>query len=432
MAKVGVTFQPDRAYLDLVLPLAVELADYVEVAPETLWRRDAHGNLAANAFHATLRTFVTASGLDVVAHGVGLSLGTADPYDEPRLQRWLARIAEDHATFGFLWYSDHLGATVLDGIELTLPIALPATEAAASVVAERLRRLQAIVHDVGCENAVCYFTLDDWLHEPGFLDRVLHAPRTHLVLDLHNVFTMARNLGVDPARYLEALDLDRVIEIHVSGGSDSDPAWLPSRRVLRLDAHDSAVPEPVWDMLARVAPFCRNLRGVTLERMEGTVEPGDVPLLRRELERVREVVAGLQGAQATASGVRADSAAEVHADRSTDATTEATDAEHTDLAAQQARLARALTRLDRSSVAGDGVADDDGFRLAAMMVARLRFERLMRLSPTAHAWFERDAQAFTRAFVRYHASCPADAVDPWGDGDRFGRWVDRHAGSEPD
>lgn len=292
MTAVGITFHADARYLELVLPLAAELADYVEVAPETLWREGAGGELEPNAYHASLREFLAATGKRVVAHGVGLSLGTACAADEPRLERWLRRIAADHAVLGYEWYTDHLGATVLGGTEVTLPIALPMTEVAADVVAERLRRLQAVVGDVGFENSVFYFLLGDWQREPAFFARALRAPRTHLLLDLHNVYTMARNVGADADAYLDSLDLDRVLEIHVSGGDDSDPAWLPSRRVLRLDSHDRAVPEPVWDLLARIAPRCPNLRGVTLERMEGTVEASDVPELRNELRMLRERLDG--------------------------------------------------------------------------------------------------------------------------------------------
>jgi uncharacterized protein (UPF0276 family) len=157
------------------------------------------------------------------------------------------------------------------------------------VVRRSLRALQAVVPDVGVENTVLYFTLGSPLDEPAFLRRVLRAPRTHLLLDLHNVFTMAQNFGFEPRAYLDQLDLAKVIEIHLSGGSPSDPAWLPTGRVLRLDAHDTAVPEPVWALFEQVAPRCPNLRGVTLERMEGTVEEPDVPVIRDELRRARSV-----------------------------------------------------------------------------------------------------------------------------------------------
>jgi uncharacterized protein (UPF0276 family) len=289
--RVGITLQPERRYLDLLAPLFDE-ADYVEVAPETLWRRGDDGRIVPNAFHDEFRAFAERTGKPFVAHGVGLSLGTVDPADGARLERWLARIALDHATFGFLWYTDHLGVTVLDGRAVTLPIALPMTDAMAGVVRDRLLALQRILPDVGFENSVFYFLLGDWLDEPAFFARILTRERTHLLLDLHNVFTMAVNLDADAGEYLERIDLSRVIEIHLSGGARSDPAWLPDGRTLRLDSHDRAIPEDVWALYERVAPRCPNLRGVTVERMEGTVDDGDVVVLRDELRRARRVIHG--------------------------------------------------------------------------------------------------------------------------------------------
>ena len=67
----------------------------------------------------------------------------------------------------------------------------------------------------------------------------------HLVLDLHNAFTTARNTGVDVDAYVAGMPLERVIELHVSGGAESDPRWLRSGRVLRLDSHDTPVPDEV-------------------------------------------------------------------------------------------------------------------------------------------------------------------------------------------
>ena len=81
-----------------------------------------------------------------------------------------------------------------------------------------------------------------------------------------------------------------MIEIHLSGGSFSDPGWLPEGAVLRLDSHDDDVPEEVWALFEETFPRCPNLRGVTLERMEGTVTADDAPLLREELRRIRTVL----------------------------------------------------------------------------------------------------------------------------------------------
>jgi uncharacterized protein (UPF0276 family) len=267
-------------------------ADYFEVAPETTWRRAADGGWEPNGFHREFLRIGDALQKPFVGHAVHGSFGTADARDHERQATWQQRLAADHAAFRFEWLTDHLGAAVLDGRAVTLPIALPMHDTMAAIVRERLVALQQVVPDVGVENSVFYFLLGDWLDEPAFLSRILSAPRTHLLLDLHNVWTMAQNVGADPAAWLDRLDASRVIEIHLSGGEQSQPGWLPEGRTLRLDSHDHAVPDEVWALFERVLPRCINLRGVTLERMEGSVAAGDVPLVRDELRRIREVLRG--------------------------------------------------------------------------------------------------------------------------------------------
>lgn len=287
---VGFTLQPEERYLALTAEL-LELVDYVEVTPETLWREDERGDLVANGFHAHFERVRDATRLPFVAHGVAFSLGSARP-DPTRRARHLARVALDQAAFDFRWYTDHLGVTELASRSVTLPIALPLVPAAARAVRASLDAMRTVVRDTGCENSAFYYALGDPLAEPEFLRDALSHERSHLLLDLHNVWTNSTNLGFDAWSYVERLPLDKVIEIHVSGGVDSDPAWLPSGAKVRLDSHDAAVPEEVWALLERVLPLVPNLRGVTLERMEGTVEPNDVAILREELRRVRVLTEG--------------------------------------------------------------------------------------------------------------------------------------------
>lgn len=288
--RIGITLQPEVKYLDLLEPLFRDEVDYFEIAPETMWRIDRAGKWLPNGFHRAFAAIGARTGKPFVAHAVQGSLGTADARDRPRQAEWLTRLAADHEVFRFRWLTDHLGASVLDGRAVTLPIALPMDETMAAIVRRRLLGLQTVVPDVGFENSVFYFLLGPWLAEPAFFDRILAPPRTHLLLDLHNVHTMAVNLRGDADEYLDRLDASRVIEIHLAGGSASRRGWLPEGRTMWLDAHDHAVPEAVWRLYERIVPRCSNLRGVTLERMEGTVEAGDVDGLRDELRRAREVL----------------------------------------------------------------------------------------------------------------------------------------------
>lgn len=297
MIGVGLALQPEQAFLDLLEPVIRDV-DYYEVAPETLWWADAQGGLHENGYFGRFAQLLAATGKPFVAHGVGLSLGTADHDDGARRRRWLDRVARDHAVFGFEWYTEHLGATSMDGKALALPLPLPMTEHVARVVRGRLRSMQRVVDVVGVENTAAYFLLGDPLDEPAFLRRILRRRGHVLLLDLHNLYTMALNFGFDPQAYLRKLELDRVIEIHVSGGVDADPRWTKSGRVMRLDSHDAPVPEPVWALLDWVLPRCSRLRGVTLERMEGTVGQAEVPLIAGEIARIRAAVCRRFGAAA--------------------------------------------------------------------------------------------------------------------------------------
>ena len=69
-------------------------------------------------------------------------------------------------------------------------------------------------------------------------------------------------------------------------------------------------------------------------------------------------------------------------------------------------------------------ADEDGVRISALLVARLRFERLLRGSPEAEAWFDRDPAEFSAAFRRYHAEVPPTAYFPPGEARLFRRWIE--------
>lgn len=66
--------------------------------------------------------------------------------------------------------------------------------------------------------------------------------------------------------------------------------------------------------------------------------------------------------------------------------------------------------------------DEDGVRVQALLVARLRFERLLAGSAEAIAWFERDPAGFAQAFRRYHREVAMTAWFPAPEARLFERW----------
>ena len=68
----------------------------------------------------------------------------------------------------------------------------------------------------------------------------------------------------------------------------------------------------------------------------------------------------------------------------------------------------------------------DGVRLAALLVARLRFERLIHGSEEAARAYEQDPESFTEEFRRYHHAAPPISFFPVGEARQFAEW--RRAG----
>lgn len=288
---VGFVLHASEKYLSLCREIIEGEAEFLELAPETLWSADLAGNLTPTRWAGVMDEIRKRSGKPFVAHGLGLSPGTAaeSPEDEERFRRWLAAIRRDQETFEFRWYTEHLGWVQFQGAEVNLPLPLPPTADAVATVARRLNQLRPIISEVGFENQVAYLTFGDVRDEPKFWNRICSEGNLWLLLDLHNCYTQCLNNDVPLEEYLANVDLTRVLEIHLSGGSESEPEWLPSRRVMRLDSHDGPVPEPVWQAFQRIRPHCPNLRGVVVERLEADLAREDVPPLRDEVRRARRI-----------------------------------------------------------------------------------------------------------------------------------------------
>ena len=72
-------------------------------------------------------------------------------------------------------------------------------------------------------------------------------------------------------------------------------------------------------------------------------------------------------------------------------------------------------------------ASPDGLRMAALLVSKLRFERLVQGSRAAGEWFLRDGRGFTAAFAEYHRDVPPRAHDPWAEAAAFAAWLEQGA-----
>ncbi|MBK8970881.1 MAG: DUF692 domain-containing protein [Hahellaceae bacterium] len=175
-------------------------------------------------------------------HGVGLSLGSADPLD----MRYLTRLRERIRRYSPLLVSEHLSWGRLGARNSHELLPLPFTPTVARYLADRIQAVQTFL---GCrlliENLSSYLTYaDDVMAEWEFLCEVVQQADCDVLCDLNNIYVSACNHDFDPQRYLEALPRGRVKEIHLAGFSDEGSHLL--------DTHSAPVSEPVW-MLYRSA-----------------------------------------------------------------------------------------------------------------------------------------------------------------------------------
>jgi uncharacterized protein (UPF0276 family) len=257
--------------------------DYLEVVPDILWTDFGPGHEPRyfDDPDGVLFLDAVAAVKPVIPHSIGLSIGAAHRFDAEHVEQ----MARWHEWLSFPWHSDHLAYAVADhgDGEVNLGTTMPLVHDAATLalVAERAQRVhERVPVPFALENNVQYFELvEPEMSEPEFLNALCARAGCGLVLDLHNVYTNARNFGADPLAFLDQLDLEHVIELHVAGGMELDGFYL--------DAHSGPLPAPVWELLEAVLPRCPNAGGVTFELLGSWYEPMGAERLTEELDRLR-------------------------------------------------------------------------------------------------------------------------------------------------
>jgi len=173
-------------------------------------------------------------------HGVGLSIGSADPLDETHLTR-LGRLIERVEP---AMVSEHLCWGSIGGRFLNDLLPLPYTEEALNHMVARIEQIQDFLgRSLLIENVSSYLEfVDSAIPEWEFLAAVTERSGCGLLLDINNVYVNAVNHGFDAGTYLDAVPADRVIEMHLAGHT---VRRYEGRHIL-VDTHNTPVCDDVW------------------------------------------------------------------------------------------------------------------------------------------------------------------------------------------
>ena len=184
----------------------------------------------------------------IAMHGVGLSLGSTDPLDLEHLRK-LARLAQRISP---ALISEHLCWSSVDGRHFNDLLPLPYTQEALDHVCARVHAVQdALARTIAVENVSSYYAFpESSMPEYEFVNAVASRTGCSLLVDVNNIYVNARNHGIDPIAYLDAIDRNKVAEIHLAGFDASGP--------IVIDTHGAPVSPEVWSLYeAAIARFGR-------------------------------------------------------------------------------------------------------------------------------------------------------------------------------
>ncbi|RJS19348.1 hypothetical protein DRW03_23265 [Corallococcus sp. H22C18031201] len=209
------------------LPRTERALDWVEIIPENFLTLGGRPQRALDACRERW---------SVLPHGVGLNIGGPDALDEDYVSRLSALVRRVDAPF----FSDHLCYSRLGGVHLHDLLPLPFTEAAVEHVVPRVREVMARVgRPFLLENPSYYAKMPGGtLAEADFLRHVVEQADCGLLLDVNNVYVNAMNHGYDARAFVDALPLERVVQIHLAGHE--------VRPDVLIDTHGASVCDEVW------------------------------------------------------------------------------------------------------------------------------------------------------------------------------------------
>jgi uncharacterized protein (UPF0276 family) len=215
----------------------------------------------------------------VVPHGVALSIGSIAPLD----RRYLDAIKRVSDMTRAPYYTEHLCMTRAPGVDVghLAPISLDRKS-----LRRLIDRVQEVQNHLGkplvLENVATLFTLGcNTLEEPDFFQHLTDATGCGLLLDLANLYQNSVNQGFDAVAMLDRLPLERVVQVHLAGGSWHDD--------LLVDSHSHRVQEETWALLASVAVRV-SVRAAILERDANF--PRRTVELFRQVARARDIIGG--------------------------------------------------------------------------------------------------------------------------------------------
>lgn len=219
--------------------------DFLEQRPDIPWVEVHSENFFAEGGRQIEVLDAVRRDYGISLHGVGLSIGSADPLCRKHLHS-LKRLAERIQP---ALVSEHLSWSSVDGVFGNDLLPMPHTTEALMHFSAHVSQVQDFLQrQILIENVSSYLRFpDDTLTEWQFITELARHSGCGILLDVNNVYVSARNHGFDADAFITAIPVALIQEIHLAGHT----VVTDDSGELLIDTHDAPVSDPVWNLYQR-------------------------------------------------------------------------------------------------------------------------------------------------------------------------------------
>lgn len=272
---VGVVYSSG---LEPLLAAHPELVDVLELEPQTTWTETGDPGRPYGVPAGVVEHLVELPGAKLV-HSVGTPVGgsqRAHAAQVPLLREYVTRLDAP-------WASEHLAFNLTRDFFTGFFLPPRQTERGVFTYVQSIAQLRdALGVPLAIETAVNYLRpRSDEVPDGEFVAAVAEGSDCGVLLDLHNIYCNERNGRQSIDRFLSALPLERVWEVHVAGGFEMDGYWL--------DAHSGAIPAPLEYICREVIPSLPKLKAIIFEIFPSYLQRFGLDATREQLEKLREL-----------------------------------------------------------------------------------------------------------------------------------------------
>lgn len=217
-------------------------------------------------------------------HGVGLSLGAAQPVDENHLKQ-LKDLIGLIEPFQF---SDHASWSMSGNAHLNDLLPLAYTEENLENLCRNVDYVQDVLgQKILIENPSTYMAFkNDEMPEWEFLNETVKRTGCYLLFDVNNIQVQAHNHGFAARDYVDHINFEAVKEIHLAGYTEKHIEG----QTVYIDTHGENVHADVWDLFTYTMHKYNPVK--TLIEWDNEIPALDA--LLSESERAKKIILGAQ------------------------------------------------------------------------------------------------------------------------------------------